>query len=122
MSDQSSSDPRILDQEFAVPDDKLEREQSEDAKKLSTQKGDKLTMEVKIASPFTSYFSGQAFSLSAVNATGPFDILPKHHNFISLLEPCTLVIRATSGLEQKIDIAGGLLHVKSDITSVFLDI
>jgi hypothetical protein len=120
--DQPDAEPKVLDKGFTEPTSREETEESKVTKEMSHQKGDKLTMEVKVASPFTSYFSGQAFSLSATNATGPFDILPTHHNFISLLEPCTLVIRSINGLEQKIDISGGLLHVKSDRTTVFLDI
>ena len=37
------------------------------------------TMAVKVYAPFKVYFEGDAMSVSAVNDTGPFDILPKHH-------------------------------------------
>jgi hypothetical protein len=83
------------------------------------------TMHVKIYSPFHEYYDGQAFSLSATNLTGPFDILPKHHNFISLLSACELVIRVlVKGQQQaiKILISGGLIHVKADEVLVFLDV
>jgi F0F1-type ATP synthase epsilon subunit len=79
-------------------------------------------MLVKIHSPFHEYYNGQAFSISAENATGPFDILPKHHNFISLLSPCILVIRTVTKGEQRIRIASGLMHVKADSVTVFLDV
>jgi len=82
----------------------------------------RLSMKVKVYSPFRDYYDGAAFSLTAVNATGPFDILPKHHNFISLLEPCELVIRTISESEHRIRISGGLIHVKADEAVVFLDI
>ena len=88
----------------------------------AVNEGDRISMHVKVASPFTIYFDGQAFALSAINATGPFDILPTHHNFMSLLQECTLTIRTATGEEVKIDIGGGLLHVKSDKVIVFLDI
>ena len=42
----------------------------------------KPTMAVKVYAPFQVYFEGDAYSVSAINATGPFDILPKHHNFL----------------------------------------
>ncbi|HVV25767.1 MAG TPA: F0F1 ATP synthase subunit epsilon [Candidatus Saccharimonadales bacterium] len=83
---------------------------------------DKLTMRVRVYSPFRDYYDGAAFSISAVNATGPFDILPRHHNFISLLSGGELVIRPTSGGEQKIVISGGIMHVKADQVIVFLDV
>jgi F0F1-type ATP synthase epsilon subunit len=100
-------------------------EQNKAAQQLenrATKEGDQVSMHVKVASPFTTYFDGQAFSLSGENATGPFDILPMHHNFMSLLQPCTIVIRTATSEEEKIEIGGGLLHVKADKVIVFLDV
>ncbi len=78
-------------------------------------------MTVLVHSPFRSYFDGLAFSISAENLVGPFDVLPGHHNFITLLQACELVIRAKTG-EQKINISGGIMHVKADRIVVFLDV
>ncbi len=80
------------------------------------------TMHIKVYSPFQIYFDEVGRSISAVNATGPFDILPHHHNFITLLNPCELLIRSLIGHEQRIRISGGLMHVKADRVTVFLDI
>ena len=49
-------------------------------------------MHVKVHSPFKVYFDEAAFSISAENDTGPFDILPRHHNFMTLLNPCEVAI------------------------------
>lgn len=81
----------------------------------------KPTMLVKVYSPFQVYFNELAFSLSGQNATGPFDILPRHHNFITLLEAGELVIAAPLG-ERRIRISGGVMHVKADNVVVFLDV
>jgi hypothetical protein len=81
-----------------------------------------LAMHVKVHSPFHDYYDGQAFSISGENATGPFDILPHHHSFISLLMPCTLVVRTAAKDEQRIQISGGVMHVKADEVIVFLDV
>jgi F0F1-type ATP synthase epsilon subunit len=80
-----------------------------------------LMMHVKIHAPFRTYFDGKAFSISAVNPTGPFDILPKHHNFMTLLSACDLVVRTEKG-DEKIEINRGIMHVKADDVVVFLDI
>jgi hypothetical protein len=82
------------------------------------------TMQARVYSPFKSYFDGVAFSLSAENKTGPFDILPRHHNFISLLVPCIITIRTEENEEKpvKIKISGGIIHVKADEVIVFLDV
>lgn len=78
-------------------------------------------MHVKVYAPFKTYFNGIADSISAVNETGPFDILPKHHNFMTLLTPCDIIVRADSG-DEKITITRGIMHVKADRVIVFLDV
>jgi len=80
------------------------------------------TMHIKVYAPFKTYFEGSAFSISAESATGPFDILPHHHNFITLLLASDIIVRPTSGEEQKIRISGGIMHVKHDRVIVFLDV
>jgi len=81
------------------------------------------TMHIKVYSPFKTYFDEDGYSISGSNRTGPFDILPHHHNFLTLLGACELVIRPVRGqAEQKIRISGGLMHVKADRVTVFLDI
>lgn len=84
--------------------------------------GGKPAMRIKIYSPFKTYFDEDGYSLSGINATGPFDILPHHHNFMSLLIPGELTVRPIRGGEQRLRISGGLMHVKSDRVIVFLDI
>lgn len=80
-------------------------------------------MRIKVYSPFKTYFEDDGYSISGVNATGPFDILPHHHNFMTLLTACELSIRTLSPPNvQKIRISGGLMHVKADKVTVFLDI
>ena len=78
-------------------------------------------MHVKVYAPFKSYFNGIADNLSAVNATGPFDILPQHKNFMTLLSACEIVIR-NDGKEEKVKITRGVMHVKKDDVIVFLDV
>lgn len=101
-----------------------EDQSAKDFKQAATKSGQP-SMHVKVYSPFRDYYDGQAFSISAENSTGPFDILPKHHNFISLLSACQLSIRSVSqdsAVPTKINIGGGLMHVKKDEVLVFLDV
>lgn len=82
----------------------------------------KPTMAVKVYAPFQVYFEGEAYSVSAVNATGPFDILPHHHNFLCMLVPCKLTIEAVEGGHKEIKISRALMHVKADRVVVFVDV
>ncbi|CAN5634230.1 hypothetical protein BH23PAT1_BH23PAT1_2020 [soil metagenome] len=79
------------------------------------------TMHVKVYAPFKVYFDGEAQSVSAANDTGEFDILPQHHNFMTLLSACEIVVRTDHG-EEKIKITRGIMHVKADQAVVFLDV
>ncbi|MCA9334818.1 hypothetical protein KC953_01605 [Candidatus Saccharibacteria bacterium] len=83
---------------------------------------DKPHMAVKVYAPFQVYFEGDAFSVSAVNATGPFDILPKHRNFLCMLVPCNLVVHPVDGEKKTIKIHRALMHVKADRVAVFVDV
>jgi F0F1-type ATP synthase epsilon subunit len=98
-----------------APNPQAEQEQ------VAAKPSGKPTMAVKVYAPFQVYFEGDAFSVSAVNATGPFDILPKHHNFLCMLEPCTLAIKAPQG-DKNIKIHRALMHVKADRVVVFMDV
>lgn len=79
------------------------------------------TVYVKVYAPYKVYFEGEANSISAASHTGPFDILPRHHNFITLLVACDVIVR-TPTHEEKIRIQGGIMHVKADRVVVFLDV
>lgn len=85
------------------------------------QASTKPTIAVKVYAPFKVYYEGDAFSLSAENETGPFDVLPKHHNFLSMLVPCNLVLETPNG-QQVIKISRALMHVKANRVVVFVDV
>ena len=87
-----------------------------------TDEQGKPAMAVKVYAPFQVYFEGDAYSVSAVNDTGPFDVLPRHRNFLCMLVPCQLVIRPVQGPEKVIKIHRALMHVKSDKVVVFMDV
>lgn len=77
--------------------------------------------KVKIYSPFKIYFEGAAKSVSAVNKTGSFDILPGHKNFMTLLTACELQVRTERG-EEKLKIETAVMHVHDNTIRIFLDV
>lgn len=92
-----------------------------DAEKPATHRDGKPIMTVKVFAPFEIFYEGEAFSISAKNATGPFDILPHHHNFICMLEPCTISIQTPAG-EKLVKVSHALMYVKADHVDVFVDV
>ena len=88
----------------------------------AAQNGGKPSMSVKVYAPFQVYFEGDAVSVSAVNETGPFDVLPKHRNFLCMLVPCMLTVQPVEGPTKTIKIHRALMHVKADRVVVFMDV
>lgn len=76
----------------------------------------------KIYTPFHTFYEGDAFSVSATNESGIFDILPGHHNFITMLSECDVAIVTADNERQVVPIMRGLMHVKGDKVIIFLDV
>jgi len=81
----------------------------------------KPTMAVKVYAPFQIYYEGDAYSVSAVNDVGPFDVLPHHHNFLCMLAPSNLILETPDG-QKVIKVSRALLHVRSERVVVFMDV
>ena len=79
-------------------------------------------MHVKIYAPFKVYFDQDAESITAENETGPFDILPHHKSFMTLLSPCEIIVRNHAVDDYKIKITRAIMHIKADEVLVFLDV
>jgi F0F1-type ATP synthase epsilon subunit len=78
-------------------------------------------IKVKLFSPFQTYFQGEGVSVSAQNAVGPFDILPGHSNFFSLLTAGDIVI--DTGFQQvKVTIPNGIVRVSNNQVTLFVNI
>lgn len=51
------------------------------------------TIHIRIISPQKLFLDTEAESLSSKNSQGPFDILPLHANFITMVENSPITIR-----------------------------
>ncbi|MBI3889043.1 hypothetical protein HY312_00490 [Candidatus Saccharibacteria bacterium] len=104
-----------------MADEKPQVEVATEPEQAAPKHSGKPTVAIKVYAPFKIYYEGEGYSLSAVNATGPFDILPHHHNFLCMLVPCNLKIQTPDG-EKIIKIHRALMHVKADSITVFVDV
>jgi F0F1-type ATP synthase epsilon subunit len=77
--------------------------------------------KVKIFSPYQTYYEGEAVSLSATNRTGPFDILPGHINFFSLLTSGIVVLN-TGFQRLEFEVARGIIRVHGNEVTLFADV
>lgn len=79
------------------------------------------TVDVSIRSPEKLIFQGKAASVSSFNTVGPFDILPEHENFISLVKT-KIIIHKDNINKQEFPIESGILKVKDNQVFIFLGV
>jgi len=80
----------------------------------------KISIEIKNSE--TVVFNGEAKSLSSVNEKGPFDILPYHANFFSIIKEKIMIVHHDN---KKTEISikdNGIMRVMENKISIFLGI
>jgi F0F1-type ATP synthase epsilon subunit len=65
-------------------------------------------------------FQAEVTAVSSLNGRGPFDILPEHAHFISLIFK-QITIHQKDGTQRQIDIDNGILHVEDDKINIYLE-
>lgn len=80
------------------------------------------TIQVKVISPKIEYFNGPALSVSSVNSAGPFDILPEHGNFITLVKSTPIIIRLPNKQQQTFTFPLAVFYTKKNVLTIFTDI
>ena len=63
--------------------------------------------------------SQQVFAVTSVNQKGPFDVLPEHENFISIIKD-RIIVHKTRKDKQEIKIETGILEATSNNVKIFL--
>lgn len=78
-------------------------------------------LTVRVLAPTKKLYEGKAVSVTASNKVGRFDILAGHANFFSLLNQSEVVVN-TGSQTLTFSINEGLLKVKKDVVTLFIDI
>lgn len=79
------------------------------------------TLFVSIKSPEGILFEGSAIAVSSFNDDGPFDILPMHANFISIIKK-KLVLFETKDKVKEFKVDNAILKASENFIRVFLGI
>lgn len=83
----------------------------------------KQVLTVIARAPFHVYYEGEAQVVSATNSVGPFDILPGHADFFSILDPGDISIITDPNTEpMTFDITNGIVAVRNDEVMLFVNI
>ena len=78
------------------------------------------TLNVIARAPFTIYYEGPAHSVSAFNRVGPFDVLPGHADFFSVMDAGQVVI--DTGSEPVVfDINAGIITARDNEVHLFVN-
>lgn len=77
-------------------------------------------LKVAVMTPVQVLYTGEAESVSSVNAKGPFDVLDEHANFITIITQ-RLVIHGKEG-DWQIPVSEGVMQVRENKVRVFLGI
>lgn len=79
------------------------------------------SLDVVVTGSQQTMFLGRARSVSSINRVGPFDVLPQHENFISLIFGRVTVVDE-SGKKQEFVCEHGLLEVSGNRVQVLVGI
>ncbi len=78
-------------------------------------------LQVNARAPFHVYYEGPAQRVTAVNKIGPFDILPGHADFFSVLTEGQVTIE-TEGDTITFQLANGIAAVHGNEVMLFVNI
>lgn len=78
------------------------------------------TFTVSIVAPEATLWSGTATELSASNSEGPFDILPDHTRFITLLKAEPILITTQAGERETFTFGSSILVFTGDEAKIFV--
>ena len=79
------------------------------------------TLSVRISSPDQVIWEGQANSVSSANLDGPFDIMPQHANFITIVENRPILIRTQKRVVEY-TFPNALIYTRNNAVLVFTNI
>ena len=79
-----------------------------------------LGLSVIARSPFHVYYEGVALRVSGANQVGPFDVLPGHADFFSIMTPCDVTIDSGDKAEPvSFQLTTGIITVRDNVVMLF---
>ena len=87
-----------------------------------TESTENLFLSVHIASAEGTIWEGTAHSVSSANRDGPFDILPQHAQFITLVSNAPLTVRPISSAPETFTFRSAVMHVHGNTVAVYVGI
>lgn len=79
------------------------------------------TLFVRVRGPENLFYEGEARAVSSVNDRGPFDVLPTHENFITIIKKY-ITLHLQNKQRKDIELEHGILKVVGNSVYIFLGI
>ena len=76
---------------------------------------------VMVRSRDKTFFNNRVKAISSFNEKGPFDILPQHANFISIIKD-SVILHKETGEKEEIKIDGGVVRVFENHVNIFIGV
>ena len=80
------------------------------------------SLHVRISHAKGVVWEGEARSVSSENSDGPFDILPMHANFITLIRSKPISIVDAEGKEKRFTYDNAVIHVQDNKVNIYTKI
>lgn len=80
------------------------------------------SLHVSVSNADELIWEGGALSVSSENQEGPFDILPGHANFITMIEGKPITIRTDSGESKDCTYPNAVIYVLGDTVKIYVNI
>lgn len=80
------------------------------------------TIEVKITSPREIVWQGRAAAVSSENSQGPFDILPDHANFVTLVKDTPIVLHFKNNKSEQFSFKRAVVHNENNTVTVYAEL
>jgi len=79
-------------------------------------------LNVRVSRSSKLVWEGDATSVTSENVDGPFDVLPMHANFLTLIHGAPIVITQADGAQETFTFEHAVMYVRNNHVSVFAEI
>lgn len=79
-------------------------------------------INVRVSNPDTVLWIGEADSVSSSNSQGDFDILPRHANFITIIQNKPIIIQVRGGGEKKFLFDSAIIYTHKNSVQIYANI
>ena len=82
---------------------------------------DRLTLRVRITQATDLLWEGEATSVTSTNLDGPFDVLPLHANFVTLIKDQPILVHEEGGKESTYNFKQSVMYVQDNVVKIYAD-